>query len=87
MRKRRRRVGSDSTIFSGFWRRRASHENVIGFKHSLRITNQSVHRRRDSPFQEEQHGKGPMHWSADCGGLVIEVYPARMPDDVDTAAA
>ena len=34
-------------------------------------------------FQEEQHGKGPVHWAAECGGLVMEIYPAKSPDDVD----
>ncbi len=34
-------------------------------------------------FQEEQHGKGPVHWAAEPGGLVMEVYPAKSSDDVD----
>ena len=34
-------------------------------------------------FQEEQHGKGPVHWAATSGGLVMEIYPARSSDEVD----
>ena len=34
-------------------------------------------------FQEEQHGKGPVHWAAECGGLIMEIYPPKSPDDVD----
>lgn len=34
-------------------------------------------------FQEEQHGKGPVHWAAQSGGLVMEVYLARSSDEVD----
>ncbi len=30
-------------------------------------------------FVEEQHGKGPIHWSAKAGAAVFEVYP--LPDD------
>jgi predicted enzyme related to lactoylglutathione lyase len=28
-------------------------------------------------FQEEQHGKGPVHWAAELDGLVMEIYPAE----------
>lgn len=34
-------------------------------------------------FQEEQHGKGPVHWAAQSVGLVMEIYPARSHDEVD----
>ena len=34
-------------------------------------------------FQEEQHGQGPVHWAAQSGGLVMEIYPARSSDEVD----
>jgi lactoylglutathione lyase len=34
-------------------------------------------------FQEEQHGKGPVHWAAQSVGLVMEIYPARSSDEVD----
>lgn len=37
----------------------------------------------DMRFQEEQHGKGPIHWASECGGWVMEVYSAMSPDDVD----
>ena len=33
-------------------------------------------------FQEEQHGRGPVHWAADLDGLVLEVYPAQAADAV-----
>jgi catechol 2,3-dioxygenase-like lactoylglutathione lyase family enzyme len=32
-------------------------------------------------FQEEQHGSGPIHWSADLDSLVLEVYPAKSEDE------
>ncbi len=31
-------------------------------------------------FSEEQHGKGPLHYSATVGGIVFEIYPATDPD-------
>ncbi|MCA9051631.1 MAG: bleomycin resistance protein, partial [Planctomycetaceae bacterium] len=31
----------------------------------------------------EQHGKGPIHWAAELDALVMEVYPAQSPDEVD----
>ena len=34
-------------------------------------------------FQEEQHGKGPVHWATQGDGVVIEIYPARSPDEAD----
>ena len=27
-------------------------------------------------FVQEQHGKGPVHWAANLGSLVFEIYPA-----------
>jgi lactoylglutathione lyase len=38
-------------------------------------------------FAEEQHGKGPIHFAGQVGGVVIEIYP--YPEDgtpVDTSA-
>lgn len=26
-------------------------------------------------FSPEKHGKGPLHYAADCAGIVIEIYP------------
>jgi hypothetical protein len=34
-------------------------------------------------FQEEQHGKGPVHWAADFSGLVMEIYPAHSSEQMD----
>lgn len=45
---------------------------TVGFYESLGIR-----------FQEEQHGKGPIHWAADLNGVVLEVYPAKTGDEVD----
>lgn len=28
-------------------------------------------------FQEEQHGRGPLHYSTQCGSLVLEIYPGK----------
>lgn len=36
-------------------------------------------------FQEEQHGKGPIHWAAEVDGVVMEIYPAHSPEEVDGA--
>lgn len=32
-------------------------------------------------FRTEKHGEGPLHWSCDLGGSVLEIYPAssRVP--------
>lgn len=35
-------------------------------------------------FVEEQHGKGPVHFSAALGDGVLEIYP--LPDDAETDA-
>ncbi|HUG18712.1 MAG TPA: VOC family protein [Planctomycetaceae bacterium] len=34
-------------------------------------------------FQEEQHGKGPVHWAAESGSLVMEIYPAQSECEVE----
>ncbi|MGE0609869.1 MAG: VOC family protein [Pirellulales bacterium] len=34
-------------------------------------------------FQSEQHGKGPMHWAAECRGVVFEIYSVKSPDEVN----
>jgi catechol 2,3-dioxygenase-like lactoylglutathione lyase family enzyme len=36
-------------------------------------------------FVEEQHGKGPVHFAAHCGDLVLELYP--LPDDASVPDA
>jgi predicted enzyme related to lactoylglutathione lyase len=36
-------------------------------------------------FQEEQHGKGPVHWAAELDGQVLEIYPAKTMQDVDSS--
>ena len=36
-------------------------------------------------FQEERHGSGPVHWAANFQGVVLEVYPARNPEDIAPA--
>ena len=28
-------------------------------------------------FEEEQHGSGPVHYSCDLGGIVLEIYPEK----------
>lgn len=33
-------------------------------------------------FEQEQHGTGPVHWAAETGGVVLEVYPAKSVDEV-----
>jgi catechol 2,3-dioxygenase-like lactoylglutathione lyase family enzyme len=32
-------------------------------------------------FSPEQHGKGPLHYAADCAGTVIEIYPLTPADE------
>jgi hypothetical protein len=34
-------------------------------------------------FVEEQHGAGPRHLAAEVAGVVLEIYPAKTPEDVD----
>lgn len=34
-------------------------------------------------FQKEQHGKGPVHWAAEFGELVMEIYPAQSLAEVE----
>ena len=31
-------------------------------------------------FVREQHGDGPVHWSAEANGAVLEIYPTRPQD-------
>lgn len=35
-------------------------------------------------FVREQHGAGPIHYSCDLGGLVFEIYPARVGEAGDS---
>lgn len=35
-------------------------------------------------FQTEQHGAGPVHYSALLGNTVVEIYPAKSQEDVST---
>jgi lactoylglutathione lyase len=35
-------------------------------------------------FQQEQHGAGPIHYSAQLGGTVFELYPLGGKDITDT---
>lgn len=35
-------------------------------------------------FQTEQHGAGPVHYSALLGNTVVEIYPAKSREDVTT---
>ncbi|RYX84382.1 glyoxalase/bleomycin resistance/extradiol dioxygenase family protein [bacterium] len=28
-------------------------------------------------FRQEQHGSGPLHYAAEVGGLVLEIYPLK----------
>lgn len=34
-------------------------------------------------FTEEQHGGGPRHFAAQLFDVVVEIYPAKVPDDID----
>ena len=34
-------------------------------------------------FQEEKHGRGPVHWAADLDGVTPEIYPAKSAEEVD----
>ncbi|HWL08426.1 MAG TPA: VOC family protein [Planctomicrobium sp.] len=35
-------------------------------------------------FQLEQHGTGPVHWAADLDKQVMEIYPSKSMEDVDS---
>lgn len=37
-------------------------------------------------FVEEQHGSGPIHYSCELGGLILELYPLR-PSSSDSCEA
>lgn len=37
----------------------------------------AFYRALDIEFTEEQHGKGPIHYSSNFGGLVLEIYPLK----------
>ena len=30
------------------------------------------------PFVKEKHGRGPLHYACDFGGMVLEIYPLRI---------
>lgn len=34
-------------------------------------------------FTQEQHGQGPIHWASEIDGFVMEIYPAKSPEQVD----
>jgi hypothetical protein len=34
-------------------------------------------------FQNEKHGTGPVHLSAECNDFVFEIYPAKSLEDID----
>lgn len=35
-------------------------------------------------FVKEQHGNGPEHFAATCGGVVIEIYPSDAPTHAES---
>ncbi|WDI40410.1 VOC family protein [Bremerella sp. P1] len=38
-------------------------------------------------FTQEQHGKGPLHWASEINGFVMEIYPAKSPEQVDASTS
>ncbi len=38
-------------------------------------------------FIQEQHGKGPVHWSSETHRFVMEIYPAKSPEQVDATTS
>ena len=36
-------------------------------------------------FQEEKHGNGPIHWSSNLGGTILEIYPTSSNKKVDSS--
>lgn len=36
-------------------------------------------------FQNEQHGNGPVHWSSNLDGTILEIYPATSDKQVDSS--
>lgn len=56
----------ESTALSLIVIRAANMEASLAFYHALGIA-----------FVQEQHGSGPVHYSCDFGGLVLELYPNK----------
>lgn len=56
----------ESTVLSLIVIRADDVEASLAFYHALDVT-----------FVEEQHGSGPIHYSCDFGGLVLELYPNK----------
>ena len=49
--------------------------NLLVIKtHQLEVTFQ-FYQSLGIPFQQHQHGKGPVHYAAELGSLVFEIYP------------
>lgn len=38
-------------------------------------------------FVQEQHGKGPIHWASQTIDFVMEIYPAKSPEQVDRSTS
>lgn len=53
--------------------RSANVDRAVGFYRCLGIE-----------FSQEQHGKGPVHFAADLGEMIFEIYPA-VTEDVDNS--
>lgn len=56
----------ESTVLSLIVIRADDVEASLAFYHAFGVT-----------FVEEQHGSGPIHYSCDFGGLVLELYPNK----------
>lgn len=38
-------------------------------------------------FTQEQHGQGPLHWASKTQRFVMEIYPAKTPQQVDSTTS
>lgn len=59
--------------------------NLIVLRAALPKTLAQFYEGLGCKFEREQHGNGPEHFSANLGGLVLEIYP-RKDDDPGTSS-
>ena len=57
----------EATVLSLVVIRAANQEASLAFYRALGLT-----------FVQEQHGSGPVHYSCNLGGLVLELYPSKV---------
>jgi hypothetical protein len=54
-------------------------QKMIEILRSKQITETRAFYEQYSPWEEEQHGQGPIHYSSHWADLFVEIYPMRKP--------